>query len=233
MSEDIRINYKKNIYKGVRILEVYKDIPVGFHRVNKIPLDDSLIINNGTKGLFDYIDNRTAYLGQRLLVRYKDKQDRLLYEVNVILKSSNNNLIPMIEWPIGFEPIIKTYDGNKYIMIYYYNNGSIYTDKIYIKLDDPKSWSMILLAGIFAGDNMSIDYLLETKDNNYLFTQNDISLYSKEYNDNILDAIYDIDNSKYYKITSNMNIGIMPKVNETPLTKLWVKANDYCDLLKR
>ena len=48
--------------------KVYKDIPVGFHRVNKIPLDDSLIINNGTKGLFDYIDNRTAYLGQRLVI---------------------------------------------------------------------------------------------------------------------------------------------------------------------
>lgn len=216
-------------------MEIYKDIPVGFHRVNRIPLDDSIVIPNGSVGLFDYINNKTPYLGQRLLVQYRDSQDNLIYETNVVLKKNyDDKLIPMMmEYPIGFEPIIKTYDGNKYMMIYYYNNGSIYEDKIYIKLDDPKSWSMILLAGIFAGSSKSINYLLETKYNTYSFIEDDISLYTKEYNDSAIDAIYDISNSRYYKITSNVNIGILPRVNDTQLTRLWVKANDYCDLLKR
>ena len=215
-------------------MKVFKDLPVGFHRVNRIPLDDSLIVD-GNDELFRYIDHGTAYHGQRLLVQYKNKQQKIDYETNVILKyDSNGDLTPVvIDWPFGSEPIIKTYDGEKYILVYYYNKGTTYDSPSCIKLNDPRSWSILYLSSLLHGDTINITYLLETKNESYRFIQNDICYYTQDFDEDEINGIYDISNNNYYKITSNINIGIMPKVNNTQLIRLWVEATDYCDMLKR
>ena len=54
--------------------KIYKDIPIGFHRVNRMPLDDSEIIN-GNEALFNYIQSGSAYNGQRIIILYENNNN--------------------------------------------------------------------------------------------------------------------------------------------------------------
>ena len=100
---------------------VYKDLPIGFHRVNNTPLDDSGI-RLSIEDLYDYINNGTAYYGQRLVVEYDDKYSQDI----VIRKNSDGKLVPLIlNWPNSLEITTKTFNGDRYVLIYYYNGGVI------------------------------------------------------------------------------------------------------------
>ena len=213
---------------------VYKDLPIGFHRVNNTPLDDSGI-RLSIEDLYDYINNGTAYYGQRLVVEYDDKYSQDI----VIRKNSDGKLVPLIlNWPNSLEITTKTFNGDRYVLIYYYNGGRLYDNETdYLRIDDCLAWSILPMAGIIAGRDTNIDYLLETYfrgDVQYnIFSQNNICFYDGdiEFVEDSINGILDYSNSNYWMPTSNLLIGLMPRVINTRPTKLWVKDNGYCDMI--
>ena len=203
--------------------KIYKDIPVGFHRVNKTPLDDTELIN-GNAALFQHINFGTGYHGQHIIVRY-DNYDQS--EKNK--KGKGDKLMPIMDMPSGYELITKKYNDDIYAMVYYYNGGSPFTDiSQNIRLSDSFAWSLLPQASLLANSDTDIDYLIEADNNNYLFTQanfitNTVSLSSAI----IIDRISSISDSNGYYPTSNSSVMIMPKSRSTKGVKLWVKCTDY------
>ena len=209
----------------------YIDLPTGIHRVNRVPLDSSTVIENGFKGLYQYIATGTAYLGQRLLVRtnYGDNK----FDIQVTLTQGNNNdgvMVPVFEFPTGYELISKVYTSNRYILIYYYNGGSVFTSRDQaFRINDAFAFSMLPHASLLANSDSEIGYMLEVNDDIYTFTQanfvtNDVALGS----DSAINRISSTANGNFYCATPDTSIGIMPRTVSDKIIRLWVRANEYC-----
>ena len=130
--------------------KIYKDIPIGFHRVNQMPLDDSEIIN-GNEALFNYIQSGSAYNGQRIIILYEN------YQQPITLKVVGSSIIPVLVMPSGWELITKKYGDKTYALVYYYNKGAVFSSSNeIIRLTDPFAWSMLPQASILANSDSSI-----------------------------------------------------------------------------
>ena len=142
---------------------LYKDTPVGFHRVLDGPLDDHEVFTSN-EDLLDYCKNGTAYHGQRVLLTYDG-----LYDQPCTIKrgrsTNRNTLIPIVELPSGIELI--TYENNDeiYGLVCYFNDGKIYTDTkdILVKFDDMYYFAMLPQVSLLANKNTDIEYLFQVK----------------------------------------------------------------------
>lgn len=207
---------------------VYNDTPIGFHRLNKAPLDDTEIFNNVTD-LYTYINSGAVYQGQRCLVKLP------YYDQEVIIRKSksSNKLMPIMILPTGYEYITKKYGNDTYIMIYYYNGGSAFTSlSQQVRFTDSLGWAMLPQADIIAGGTLTNTYLLEyntgTTDtvstfSQYNFATHTVSLISG----NNITNISSTANSSGFFTTAKSNVVIMPKAHNDVIVRLWVKGNDY------
>ena len=125
---------------------LYKDTPVGFHRVLDGPLDDHEVFTSN-EDLLDYCKNGTAYHGQRVLLTYDG-----LYDQPCTIKrgrsTNRNTLIPIVELPSGIELV--TYENNDeiYGLVCYFNDGKI---------------AMLPQVSLLANKNTDIEYLFQVK----------------------------------------------------------------------
>ena len=220
---------------------IYRDTPVGFHRLNKMPLDDREVFDN-ISDFLEYVESGTPYVGQRCVVRFAN------YEQPVIFKqgrqnSNTDNPIPVLELPTGYEHICKFYNDNHYVMVYYYNGGRTFDLLMdQVRFTDSFAWSMLPQASIVAGTDTDIDYLLEYYDDlaeggpiekSYTFRQPNFCHHELELPSNVaVNRISSISNNDAFFTTADPDIVIMPKrvnnwiINKC-VTRLWVKANDY------
>lgn len=206
---------------------IIKDIPSKFHRLYKQPLDDSTVVSGGNAGLFSYINTGTAYLGQRVLVRY----DHFDLNVTLMQGADTSKLVPVFEMPSGYELMYKSYNGGKYILVYYYNGGSLFTSKEEAyRVSDPFAMSLLYQASLFACSDSNITYLLEDGNLSYSFTQANFTKNNVPMNNGTsVGVISSTANSRFFFPTANNNIGIMPKIAGTKKIKLWVRADNYYD----
>ena len=197
----------------------YVDVPLGFHRVNKGPLDSGENVLNGDLELYQYITTQAAYPEQRLNVKYDNGK---VYRVRLVQDPSVPyvKLIPIVEI-LGFELVTKSIGSNTYGLVYYNNSGRAYTSKTdYGRLNDPLAWDVLPLIGIISGQLNSgdIDYRLtiEGEDEDSLITMS-----------NFLNLESEDDDEFFYMLNDNFSVGIMPKYKIDIETELWVKCNDY------
>ena len=207
--------------------EIYRDLPVGFHRVNRTPLDSTTLIN-GNAELFQHINFGTAYHGQHILVSYGN------YDQPVILKKGKTDkLIPIMSMPSGYEIITKTYNDSIYALVYYYNGGTLFTNANQtVRLNDSFAWSLLPQASLFANSDIDIDYILEANDGLYLFNQanftsNTVNLLGSS----TISGISSSPSFEGFYYTNDPSIVIMPKVETNTIVKLWVKCDDYFNAL--
>lgn len=212
---------------------VYRDTPVGFHRVNKMPLDDGEVFDN-TTDLFTYVHSGAAYDGQRCIVKLP------YYEQPVILKKGRGSiLVPILETPPGYEWITKKYNDDYYAMIYYYNGGAVFNNKKQqVRLIDGLAWSYLPQAGIIAGSDVNITYMLEYVENGgeehvstfvqANFCTNEVPLTGST----AINRISSNSSSKGFFTTNKDDLVIMPKKqSDDMIVRLWVKCNEYNDAI--
>lgn len=205
------------------------DLPAKYHRLYPEPLDDSIYIPNGNSGLFSYITSGSAYNGQRLLVHYP------YFDQNITLMKGNGSiLIPTIEMPSGQEYVMKTYSNNKYLLVYYYNGGGLFSSlsQAY-RTTDGLAMAMLYQASLFANSDTSIDYLLEYDNFTYTFTQANFvdNTVPVPETDSGVSRISSVANSNFFFTTKTSDFGIMPRRAFNKRTRLWVKANEYCSVV--
>lgn len=202
--------------------KVFKDIPVGFHRVNKMPLDDSLVLG-GNSQLFDYIESGAVYDGQQAVVKYDN------YEQPIIFKKGNGDtIIPIMSLPSGIELITKVYNNSRYALVYYHNSNTVYADKKQIvKLDDPFAWALLPQASLLANTDTSISYLLEADNSKYEFTQRNFVTNETLVTTNNTPFILSVANYRAFYPTTISDVVIMPTIESNKIVKLWVKCDEY------
>ena len=185
---------------------LYKDTPVGFHRVLSGPLDDHEIFTSNEE-LLEYCKSGTAYNGQRVLLTYNG-----LFDQPCVIKKGRQSelLIPILELPAGIE-LITTKDeyNNIYALVAFFNDGDIlYSDNkdIMMKLDDFCYFSILALSAILYGSSENIEYKFEYKNGiTETVTSGDVTA----------NTAGDIIN----KVKDNLYVGNRFKV--------WIKCNNY------
>ena len=186
---------------------VYRDTPVGFHRLNPGPLDDQEIFTSNAD-LLDYLKNRTGYHGQRVLLKYGFYDQQCVFK-----KGKGNTLVPVLELPPGTELIFKLYNNKHYVLVWYFNDdtGAIpgnRQDKM-ICFGKPYYFSMLPQCSLFANTNDNINYLLEVNDEVTPLTQgNPMDVVSSESLRSVMD-----------RGLENMTSG--------NIVRLWVECDDY------
>lgn len=207
---------------------IYRDTPVGIHRLNKMPYDDTEIFNN-IPDLFYYINNGAAYEGQKCIVKLP------YYEQDIILKKGRGSkLVPVFDIPTGMEWITKTYNDRLYAMIYYNNGGSPFSNiNEQVRLTDSFAWSLLPHAGLIAGSDTSITYLLETYSESegekaYTFTQANFCTQPVSVpSGSAVNGIGSTENAHAYFPTPNSGVMIMPKARTSLIVRLWVNCADF------
>ena len=221
---------------------VYRDTPVGFHRLNKMPLDDREVFDNITDFL-EYVESGTPYVGQRCVVRFANYEQPVIFKQGRQPRQTSNhvdNPIPVLELPTGYEHICKFYNNDHYVMVYYYNEGSVFNVLMdQVRFTDSFAWAMLPQASIIAGTDTDIDYLLEYYDDLaedgpvekfFTFRQPNFCHHELELPSNVaVNRISSISSNDAFFTTADPDISIMPKVRRLrgTITRLWVKANDY------
>lgn len=185
---------------------VYRDTTVGFHRLNPGPIDDQMEFESNAD-LLDYCKNRTAYHGQRVILKYG------FYDQPCIIKKATGNvLVPVVELPSGIELLFKKIDEKPYVMVFYYN------DTIDIPGDDnnrllcfnkPYYFAMLPQCSLFANNNTSIKYRMEINDEVLNLTQG-----------NPLDVV---------STAQSKSVFDRAKENMIPnyIVRIWVECSDY------
>ena len=208
--------------------KVYRDTVTGFHRLNKMPLDDKEIFEN-VKDLLTYISSGTAYHGQRCVVKFP------YFDQEVTLsKGRGDVLVPVFKMPAGYEWITTKNGSDIYALIYYYNGGSLFTDKNQqVRLTDSFAWGLLPHASLLACSDTNIKYLLEYHDDTgehgpYTFTQANFCTNTVAVGiGNNINRISSESNADFIFPTPNSAIGIMPKTASNTTIRLWVKCNEY------
>ena len=196
----------------------YADTPVGFHRVNRGPLDSGEIVLHGDFSLYSYLNNEAAYPEQRLNVQYNNGR---VYRIRLVQDPSTTStkFIPVVELP-GFELVTRKIGNDTYGLVYYNNGGQPYSSRTdYCRLNDPLAWDALPLMGIISGqlNNDNIDYCLTVNGEDHLVSTPNF-LYNQDTED---------DDDFFYEIDEILPIGIMPKYKTDIETKLLIKCNDY------
>lgn len=194
---------------------IFKDTPVGFHRVERGPLDSGELVLNGNNELHGYLVNQAAYSEQRLNVKYGNR----IYRVRLIEK--DNTLFPVVE-NAGADLIVKTMeDGHKYALIYYNNGGSKYDSaNDYGRVSDVLAWDILPLMNIMAGtlEGGQMNFILTYNNEDHRFTS-----------ENFLDNNESENNDYFYNV--GFAIGIMPKNQMDVETELWLQCDNYVALM--
>jgi len=186
---------------------IYRDTPVGFHRLNPGGLDDREVFASN-EALFYYINNETAYHGQRVLVKYD------CYDQNITLKKgTSGKLIPIMEMPTGYEFISKVVNGKIYGLVFYFNDTDIPaldSNDYKICFDKCFFFSMMHQAGLLANSDTAINFMLEVNNDDaaYLTQGNPVTTKSSESSRSIMD-----------RVKENCRAG--------NIVRLWVECTDY------
>lgn len=185
---------------------LYKDTPVGFHRVLDGPLDDHEVFTSN-EDLLDYCKNGTAYHGQRVLLTYDDLYDQPCI-IKKVKQTDSDILIPIIELPSGIEFITSEINNDIYGLICYFNDGEIYYDTkdILVKFNDIYYFAMLPQASLLANNNTEIEYLFQIKN------QPDEIIISG----NVLD-------NPWGEVIQKIKNNLIPR----NILKVWVKCTDY------
>ena len=186
---------------------IYRDTPVGFHRLNPGPLDDQEVFSSNAD-LLDYCKNRTGYHGQRVLLKYG------YYDQQCVLKKGKGDvLVPVMELPPGIELIFKTFNNKKYVLVFYYNDDTSAvpsnTSDLYVCFTKPYYFAMLPQCSLFANSDTSINYRIEVNDEVITATQgNPLNTSSTP----SARAIYD-------RVRENLR--------DNTIVRLWVQCDDY------
>ena len=203
---------------------VYTDLPVGFHRLNRTPLDDSQYYTKNAD-LLAYLKSGTVYDGQMLCVKYENDY---IQRVEAVYIPSLNIYVPRI-WPL-YCTIFKKYNDNMYALVYNFMDGNVFTSKIQnTYINSPFNFAMIPQMALFAMTTGDTDYLMEVDNRVYEFTQP--NFYDNEVLAlDIIDkpvGITSIETSGGYYSTTINGVSIMAKYKTGKVVKLYVKANEY------
>ena len=207
----------------------YKDIPVGFHRVYKGPLDNSELVLNGDLGLNNYIIREASYSEQRLNVRYSNDQVYRIRLVDLHPTEDRIVLTPVVELP-NFELVTRKVDGYYYGLVYYNNGGRAYSGKLnYGRLSDVRAWDILPLMSIISGtiDDSEIDYIFTINGDDHTFKSRNF-LNNRIYEDAI--GIHSEEDENYW-YSSSYSVGIMPKNVMDVESMLWVRCDNYIKCL--
>ena len=229
------IIYMERIYDRT----YFRDIATGFHRLNNVPLDDSIKLFK-VKDLYDYINNGSVYEGQIIILELINCT--ILVEIKKYFDevSQTYKYAPVIiNWPSNIEMNIKSIDGKNYIMVYYYYHGRIFEDKnSSFRTYDSKAWSLLPYIGILAGKQDNIQYFISKDNSQYIsFIQDDLNEYSynTETNINIItdgfNGLYNYSNGNFIFSSGDISIGILAKNQNTSLISLYVEADQYLKLI--
>ena len=208
------------------------DMPIGFHRLTRTPLDQSCVIDGDVNNkLFDYLQNGAAYDGQLITLNYPT------FRQPIIVTKTNNRYLPYVILQSGVELIVKTINANTHILVYYYNGGKWFDNKNdAYRMYDAQAWGMLPLASLFACTNDDINWILEYNGSQYSFVQTNFWDHPFEYHGEpriSVSNIYTNESDKGYYTTYNPDIVILPKLQTSDVVKLWVRAVDYVTLLRR
>lgn len=198
-----------------------RDIMAGFHRVNRCPLDDSCVIDYSN--FFHYLKNGTAYSGQYLTIDYG-----IYLQPVVLIDMNDGNLIakPLRDGPD--ELIFKNYNGSHYLQIYNYIMGHPFNTNFPLKTDNPRMYSILLLANLYANEQNDISWLLEKNGDLISFIQPNFTLQRVGPSEGLSGfRIYSFSNSLGHYATSDLTLSIMPSRETTDKVKLYVLADDY------
>lgn len=203
-----------------------RDIMAGFHRVNRTPLDDSVIVKY--EDLAHYLREGTAYAGQYILIDFGN------YLQTAVIMSLKDSLIvrPIMDWQNEF--IWETVAGSHYLMVYNYLKGKIDNDNQLLLIDDPFLFSILPLANLFANSFNDLHWMIKRQSGdikffvqpNFVNTSIDIDNQATQL------KIYSHSNSYGRFATSELRLSIMPYVENSERIRLFVEANDYYSITR-
>ena len=203
-----------------------RDIMAGFHRVNRVPLDDSVIVKY--EDLEQYLLNGTAYPGQYILIDFGN------YLQTAVIMNLRDSLIvrPIMDWQNEF--IWETVDGSQYLMVYNYLKGKIDNDNQLLLIDDPFLFSILPLANLFANSFNDIHWMIKRQsgDINFFVQPNFINTSISIDNQATHFKIYSHANSYGKFATSELRLSIMPYSENSERIRLFVEANDYYSITR-
>lgn len=205
------------------------DTPKSFHRIMNVPLDDSSTVNS-LEDLLAYCNAKgSVYDGQLVTVNFSQGYTQ---EYRIQKNSSNNGFIPV---PIfkNTEFNIITRGSDKYILLYYRNgsNGKLFSNNILTSLDDIYAYSIINNIPLFI-DNNKYTFYMKVNSNEYTWEQafNPTKSFASPSGTNIsggISYISFVNNSNTYIQSNAGNIFICPKVSNTNVVRLYIKATSY------
>lgn len=203
---------------------VYIDLPMGFHRLNRTPIDGSSYYNSNAEVL-EYLKSGTVYDGQTISVRY---DNNYVQKIDVVYIPNLNIYVPRL-WPL-YCTIFKKYNDNIYALVYNFMDGYVFTSRTQnIYTNSPFNFAMIPQMALFARTTGDTDYLLEVDDKVYEFTQ--LNFYDNEVLAlDIMDkpvGISSIETEAGFYSTTISGVSIMAKYKTGKVVKLYVKANEY------
>lgn len=194
--------------------------PKSYHRVNKIPLDDSDVFAS-VADLMAYCKSGAWYNGQRVAVNLKYYTQ--MYTIR--------NGIPIIDLPSGNEWVIRTKDSDKYLLVYYHNTDDVYSmaDK-FTDVYSPFKFIFMDSIGVFEDSGFSfilnVDGITDhvwTQTNNPIDSQESITKSGTTVNK----ISKNPSGSNGYIETNVSDIILMPKAKNTRVIQLFVKATKY------
>lgn len=222
-------------------------IPISYHRLNKIPLDDSEVFTS-LRNLMNYCDSGACYDGQRVIVIDNEHGNNIMTQY--IIK----NNIPIIDMN-GFEPVFKE--------IEFTQGNTTHGLLIYSNIDAKSEWTK--------KDVFSLDYnklslfnqieIFRKKDNNSLsynfcleYVSSDRSIYNDSYesekwtqqynpyyynggdiepnNSDTIQEMAFIENENSYISINIKDYIIMPKNGDADIINIYVEAEDYYNAIK-
>ena len=203
-----------------------RDIMTGFHRVNRLPLDDSVVVKY--EDLEHYLTEGTAYAGQYILINFGT-----FIQPAVLMPLGEGVVVKLLlDWSneLQWELI----DGSHYLMVYCYLKGKVDNNVTFLSVDSPFIFSMLPFANIFANSFGDIHWMLRRQHDNQIFfiqpnfvnTSIDIDNEARSF------KIYSHSNSYGRYATSELRLSIMPYNEGSEQTRLFVKADDYYSILR-
>lgn len=194
--------------------------PKSYHRVNKIPLDDSDVFAS-VADLMTYCKSGAWYNGQRVAVNLKYYTQ--MYTIR--------NGIPIIDLPSGNEWFIHTDGSDKYVMVYYHNTtNGVYSvaDKF---TDTYSAFKFIFMDSIGVFEDSGYSFILNVDGTTHKWIQTNNPIDSQEsitVSGTTVNKISKNPSGANGFIETNVSdIILMPKASNTKIIQLFVKATKY------
>ena len=133
----------------------YLNTPVGYARVNREPLDKYEVFSS-MYNIVHYLKNGPCYDGQHIkLVHDKSRVQKF-----IVRQTSSNKYILDFDFN-GIEPNIITYEGSKWLLVYYKNgNATFNADSAKYNVDNPFAFSILGDLDLFWNSSNKLVFLL-------------------------------------------------------------------------